>query len=68
MLCYVAMCCVKEHLSVVIPVSVYFLIMFRLLTMLYSGYCIHYLFRRLTGEVLSSEVLSHYDGLFQQLQ
>ena len=65
MLCYVAVCYVKGHLSVVVPASMYFLIMFRLLTMLYSGYCMHYLFRRLIGEVLSSEMLSYSDGLRQ---
>ena len=61
MLCYVAVCCVKEHLGVAWrakAASVYFLIVFRLLIMLYSGHCIHYLFRSLTGEVLS-----HCDGL-----
>ena len=66
MLCYVAMRCVEEYVSVVWRAkvaNVYFLIVSRLLIMLYSGHFIHYLFSSLTGEVLS-----HCDGLSQQLQ
>ena len=65
MLCYVAVCCVKGHLSVVVPASMYFLIKFMLLATLYSGYCMHYLLRSLVGEGLSSEMLSYSDGLRQ---
>ena len=45
----------------------YFLIKFMLLAiaMLYLGYCMHYLLRRLVGEGLSSEMLSYSDGLRQ---